>query len=224
MENYPELLFEKFQKDLKSDNEVLLYPLSKDMETTKAHSHDFYILLLFESGSGVHTIDSKDFVVKSKQLHFIQPQQVHRYRFNKGTAGYRLMISRKFFETFIAGLQYALALYMKHPVFDLNDKDFENLWQEFNAVVEEIKAKRMFRQLIIARFYVITYSISNIAAPYFDDLTVYNGNPILLEYIALIDKYYINERSVSFYAEQLKITPNYLNILCKRDFIVRLQI
>jgi AraC-like DNA-binding protein len=46
---------------------------------------------------------------------------------------------------------------------------------------------------------------------------VYHSNPIISKFLNLIDEHFRTERSVSFYADKLNISANYLNIVCKKN-------
>jgi AraC-like DNA-binding protein len=44
------------------------------------------------------------------------------------------------------------------------------------------------------------------------------GNGVLVsDYLKLIERYYVQEKSVAFYARKLHVTANYLNIVCRRN-------
>jgi len=62
--------------------------------------------------------------------------------------------------------------------------------------------------------------ISEEAEMIFNNQTVYKTKPILFKYRSLVDTHCKSEKLVSFYANQLNISANYLNILCKKYFHV----
>ena len=74
--------------------------------------------------------------------------------------------------------------------------------------------------ILNARCRIIAQLTSRAAEEKLNNLTVYETKPILFKYLSLIDDHFKEQKSVSFYADQLNITPNYLNILCKRHFNV----
>ncbi|WP_411973753.1 AraC family transcriptional regulator [Sphingobacterium sp. Lzh-3] len=216
MGKHVERNFEELKIQLKSESEILFFSITTELSNLQPRSHDFFMLLLFEHGIGVHTIDSVDFEIRPQQFHFLQPGQVHRYQFKGDIQGCGLVIHSQFFETFSAGFRFALQLYRKFPVLDLGDEDFNNLKKEFKGIEHEIVGSKMFKELIIAKLFVVAFSISRVSKEYFDDLTIYEGGFLFAEYQHLIDKHFVWERSVSFYAEKLNVSRNYLNYLVKR--------
>ncbi|WP_053003956.1 AraC family transcriptional regulator [Sphingobacterium sp. Ag1] len=210
--------FEEYQNKLDSNNEVLYYPLIGKSDTTEICRHDFFLLLLVESGTGIHTIDFIDHLIRPWQLHLVLPAQLHLLEISKDAVVYQFLIATEIFKIFAGSFRFGMAVYRKSPVFDLNEEEFLSLSNEFLGIRRDIENKEMFRKLVVARLFVIGYYVSQMAAQLVEDKTVYKGHPLLFEFLALIDKYYTSHRMVAFYAEKLKVTPNYLNVLCKKDF------
>lgn len=209
--------FEVLNREIVTEEEVIFFPLVEWENWTKAKSHDYFMLLLFESGSGTHRIDFKDFELGAKQFHLLQPQHTHEFKFNKDVKGYGLRVHRSIFELFSIGFHFALPMFIKHPVLKMNLLEFEYLQKEFEGIAEEIHSKK-FKDLIIARLFVIAFLVSRISKAYFRELTQVNENPKVYTFLKLIDLFYQSNRAVSFYAEKLNITTSHLTILCQRYF------
>ena len=216
MANYPVQKIDKFKLELKDAQDVLYYPLEGSQEIIQPHSHNFLLLALVESGSGVHTIDFIKQEVGPKQLHIIFPDQVHTWKLGEDTKLYQLMIDRKISDVIINAFRFALSVYKKHPVLNLTDSEYEILLGEFNAQKKALAKEKTVKDLIVARLWVIALLISEIGERVFDDLTLYKAQPILIDYMALVEAHFLEERGIAFYANILNITPNYLNILCKK--------
>ncbi|MDR2270860.1 MAG: helix-turn-helix domain-containing protein [Sphingobacterium sp.] len=210
--------FGAFETEIASENEVIFFSLKEVKDGVDMGDPDFFTLLLLESGSGIHKIDFLDFTVRPKQFHFVQPQQIHTYQFNDNVMGYGVMVHRKFFELFSNGFHFALPLYMKHPVLELREVEFKNLKGEFEGIRQEVGGSLVFRELVVARFFVIACLISRISKHYFENLPITKGNPKLYKFLGLIEEYFHSNRKPAFYAGKLNITVSYLNSLCKRYF------
>lgn len=209
-----------FKDKQQSEDSLLYHELHGERFIDKPHKHDFFLFLLFEKGNGTHSIDFVDYKVAGHQMHLLFPDQVHSWRLGKATAGYQLMISRPVFETFADSLRFSFVLYQHHPVIDLPEKVFQKLLYEFRSVEEELNQKPIHWEMIHLRARLIAQLVSREAEQKFKDLEVYRTKPVLFKYHALVDAHFKEQKSVTFYAEQLNITPNYLTILCKRYFHV----
>jgi AraC-like DNA-binding protein len=219
-DQFPILGIDAFKDEMQSGSELLYHEIHGERYIEKPHRHDFFVFLLFEKGSGTHTIDFVDYKVKDHQIHLLFPDQVHNWRLGKNTAGYQLMISRPVFETFAAHLFFSFVLYQNHPVIDLSPKVFQKLMYEFQAIENELHLKPVQWEVINLRSRLVAQLVSREAENKFEDLAVYRTKPSLFQYHSLVDIHFKEQKSVAFYAGQLNITPNYLNVLCKRHFHV----
>ncbi|WP_300596398.1 AraC family transcriptional regulator [Niabella sp.] len=219
-EPFPIFGIREFNATQQSEDHLAYHELHGERSIEKPHKHDFFLFLLFEKGSGVHTIDFVDYKVKQHQLHLLFPDQVHSWQLGKITSGFQLMISRPVFETFSDALRFSFFLYQHHPVLDLPEPVFKKLLYEFRSVKEELEQHPVQSEIITLRTRLIAQLASREAEREFEDFEVYRARPVLLKYQSLVDLHFKEQKSVTFYAGQLHITANYLNILCKRHFHV----
>lgn len=196
---------------------LLFHELNGERRIDEAHKHDFFIINLFEKGKGKHIIDFVEFPIESHQIHLVFPGQVHQWTIEKETVGYQLMISREWFENFLPFLRFSPAFYFQHPVFQISEEIYELLLQEFQAIKMELNSEKIFWELIQKRSEVVGLLISQSAEHTFKDFKVYSTNPIISKFLNLIEIHFKTERSVSFYASELHISANYLNIVCKKN-------
>ena len=216
-ENIPILGIDEFQlNNLGSDSSFQYHEICGARFIEKPHKHDFFLFLLFEKGSGTHTIDFIEHSITGNQLHLLFPDQVHSWNLGEETTAFQIMVSRRIFETFANSLKFDFVMYQKHPVLNLDCEVFQKLLYEFQAIQSELFLKPVLWDIINSRCQIIAQMVSREAERIFEDLKVYHAKPVLFEYLSMIDTYYKEEKSVAFYAEKLNISPNYLNILCKK--------
>jgi len=216
--NIPVLRINDFQIDLQSDGSIQYHEIFGSRLIDKAHQHDFFLFLLFENGGGTHTIDFIKHDVSSHQLHLLFPGQVHTWSLSENTRAFQIMISKRIFEIFATSLRYDLIRYQENPVLALSATAFRQLLYEFKEIQAELSLETRLWDIISSRCRIIAQLASREAEERFAGLTAYQTKPILVDYLSLIELNFKQQRSVAFYAEKLNITPNYLNILCKKHF------
>lgn len=219
-DHFPVLSIQEFSQGKSEDCTVLFHELHGERSIDEAHKHDFFIAILFEEGRGTHTIDFVEHPIADLQLHMVFPGQVHQWKIKKETIGYQLMIERDAFESFLPNLRFSSALYQRHPVMTLKKGAYEALLYEFRCVQKEIEKNTPFEALIKARCGIIGLLISKTAEKRFSDFDAYNSSAILSRFVSLIDKHFKEERSVAFYAHEINISPNYLNMVCRKQLNV----
>ena len=219
-EKFPTLGIKEFQPGPESAATLQYHEIHGEKNIEKPHKHDFFVFLLFEEGSGTHTIDFIDYKITGHQVHLLFPNQVHRWEFGKNTKACQLMISKNIFEAFTTSLESSFVLYQAHPVVNLAPPVFQKLLYEFQAIRTEIDANPVQWNIVNLRSKLIAQIISHEAEAEFKDMTIYRAKPLLLKYHSLIEHYFKEQKSVAFYARRLHISANYLNILCKKNLHV----
>lgn len=201
-------------------DEIIFNELVGHKYIEETHKHDFFIISLFDEASGVHNIDSIDYAVGNKEVHILFPNQMHKWDMKMHTKGYQLMIEKHFLEQFAPYFRFSFTNYQNNPVIKLSPSAFSKLKYEFTAIMEELQTENSLIHIIRARSAVIAAIVSAEAEKAFTEFKVYQSNDRLAKFNFLIDEFYKQEKSVSFYANQLHISANYLNILCKRELKV----
>ncbi|MDR2281554.1 MAG: AraC family transcriptional regulator [Sphingobacterium sp.] len=217
---FPILGIQEFNEKLIPSKNLLYHELRGERLIESPHKHDFFIIVLFEKGGGTHSIDFVNHPIEDHQIHLLFPGQVHEWKIEKNSIGYQLMVSREWFEHLIPSLRFAISYYQNHPVIRVDAKEYRLLLQEFTAIHDEMSKKEILWDIIQTRINLIALLVSQCAAARFEDFERYSATPILSRFLAYIDRHYTEEKSVSFYADKLNITPNYLNILSKKTLDV----
>lgn len=214
---FPVLGLQEFSETVSSDYHLLYHELHGERLIESPHKHDFFIIMLFERGVGKHIIDFIEYDIADKQVHLLFPGQVHEWQILEESIGYQLMISRQWFESFMPPLQFATSYhYQTHPVFEVSQSAYKSLFYEFKAIQQEMTTDNISWDIVQTRIKLVSLLLSKAVEEKFRDFEKYNATPILSKFLTHINQYFATERSVSFYAEKLNITANYLNIVCKK--------
>lgn len=216
-EHFPVLGIQDFSENQNSDGHILFNELHGERSIDLPHKHDFFIINIFQKGSGTHVIDFVSYQIKDHQIHLVFPDQVHQWYIEKGTVGYQLMISRAWFEKLLSSLRFSALFYQNYPVVDLSEDIFQSVLYEFQSIQKEMQAEKIFWEMIQKRCEIISLLISKSVEKAFKDYEAFHNSPVISKYLSLIDLNFKKERSVSFYAEKLHISANYLNIISKKS-------
>ncbi|MDR2275791.1 MAG: helix-turn-helix domain-containing protein [Sphingobacterium sp.] len=182
---------------------------------------DFFIVILFENGAGIHIIDDTEYQIHKNQAHIIFPEQKHYWNYDSTTIVHQLVISQEWYEAIRIFFQFNETVYKKFPVIPLNTRIFNKLVKECeeigllqrNTHLHVIDDNIMFiKSKIIVQ--IISREIENILNEHGSQMPP----AILVNFIILIKKHCQNENSVKFYADRLGVSSNHLNVLCKKHF------
>lgn len=209
-----------FDSSAESGYKLLRHEVDGKSRIEKPHKHDFFMLFVVKKGGGTHSIDFADYKVTGNQVHLLFPGQVHRWELDEDTSGFQLMVGRRAFETSSNFLRLSFIAYRSHQVIDMPPAVFEALRYELEALEGELGAALVDWDMVQLRSRVALQLVSREAERIYEDIGTYRANPILFKYHGLVDIHFKAHKNVAYYADQLNISPNYLNILCKRHLHV----
>lgn len=216
MELFPIIDIQDFREKQLSGNDNFSYSELKGIHhIERPHRHHFFLLALFEQAGGIHTIDFNEYKIENRQIHILFPKQVHTWNLEQHTMGYQLMVDREHFEKFSSNFPFSFAYYQKNPVLTLSESVFNLLLYEFKAIQNELEEQNILPEVIHARTAVIIAMVSKEIRKIFHDNENNPYNTRLVKLHELIDEFFREEKSVSFYAEKLNISTSYLTKICR---------
>jgi AraC family transcriptional activator of pobA len=185
-----------------------------------AHKHSFYHLVFFTKGGGSQTIDFEQVPVKTNQIYFMIPGQVHNWSFEGDVDGYIVNFSVPFFQSFMHKANYMDELpfftgVVADSVIDIPADLQPHLINLFEELINESEEKHplqedMIRSILLQVFiHVARLKMAAVHA----NVPSYNYT-LLRNFQKLIEKNYRLIKLPKQYAELLYITPNHLNALC----------
>lgn len=208
------------------DDEIIISRFSEYSENYKhlhlPHKHNFYHVVFFTEGRGNHTIDFEKFDVKSNQIYFMVPGQVHSWNFEGTAEGYIINFSASFYQSFLLRPDYLEQFFFfggnaKESVIDVPKEIQQQITDVFECILAEAKSNSKMKMDIIRTFLLqIFLRIAQLGR----ENTLYtsenNYNYTLLNnFKKLIELNYNKLKLPKEYAALLYITPNHLNALCQ---------
>jgi AraC family transcriptional activator of pobA len=208
-QNQQDVLINRFAPYLKSHRNLHL-----------PHKHSFYHLVFFTKGGGSQTIDFQQVPVKSHQIYFMIPGQVHNWAFEGEVDGYIINFSESFFQSFLLKANYLEEFsfftgIVSDSVIDIPEELREKIIQVFEELISESEEpKPLETDMLKALMLQLFISVARLGLTD-NNKTVPSYNYTLLRnFQKLIEKNYATIKLPKQYAELLYITPNHLNALC----------
>lgn len=184
------------------------------------HRHNFFHLLLFTEGSGMHAIDFQNFPVKPYHIYFMVPGQVHSWDFEIPADGYVVNFSASFFQQFLLRPNYLETFSFFQG--DAADSAFEipvEMRPKIKALFENILHENEGNEhlnidLITVQLLEIFIYLSRLSTNKNTDTSSSYNYTLLKNFKQLIEKNFSTLKLPKEYAALLYITPNHLNALC----------
>jgi AraC-like DNA-binding protein len=190
----------------------------KSYDTNMLHRHTFFELFFFRTASGKHEIDFSSYNLEPNCVHFVSPGQIHKLILKKHE-GFVICFTEEFVslkpgESFIQNFPF---FENQPPLLKLSKalaKDIGNLvtriYSEFKAL--QPHGTELFRHylnilLLKLRLHLQASGRAWAAA---------DKNHKVTQFKKLVNDYYLEHKPVAYYAQELNISPNHLNALCKK--------
>ncbi len=198
--------------------------LSKNPHLQVVHSHSFYHLVYFTSGSGHHTIDFKTFPVQPGSMYFMRPGQVHNWQFEGVVDGYIVNFSPTYFDQLLISSHFVDQFAFFNPglhaqvVFlsSASQKETETI---FEKILQEQADRHPFDQVMIASLLIqlfATVARQHSGASFANPSTNHHADTVR-QFHQLIETHFLEKKLPKEYAALLFVTPSHLNALCKEQ-------
>lgn len=193
-------------------------PLQDNATPMYSHQDDYYIIGLVEQGIGCCIIDFKEITISQGDLFLIQPRQVHRFVRSKDAVGWVLFADCSFIGNEAKRILDKFQLFAS--TIKIDERKMNELKQmasilayRINEITDELK-RATVRKLAEAYINIVAESIQEIE----QHQTKYSHRhiEIVMSFFHLLTEHITVNRSPSYYASLLNISPVYLNEIVKK--------
>lgn len=208
-----------------SDSECYINTLSDHLSTShkhinRPHKHDFYTMVLFTKGSGIHEIEFERYEVRPGSLYYLSPGQTHNWDLSHDADGFVVFHSAEFYNL-NSGLDtanflfYAQASGWRQPVLPEHEiREFATLFRKIQQEKATAGNKSRFMILsLLTQLYILSERRIDAERPVAAAHDSYHAKHI--RFLELLEKHYAEVKSIRQYADWLHITPKHLNRINK---------
>ena len=185
---------------------------------------NFILMALCKHGKAQYSIDTREQTVKPGDLLFISERHiVDNYMASPDFECLCIMVSTEFYHGFIQNVKNVSSLLlfsMNNPVVSLTPCEIQVYGNYYQTIREKMGDKEhhyrtdLVKALLLAMFYDMSNVIWRVEQQGAKSQT--RADVIFAHFIHLLEQHFRKERRVSWYAEQLCITPKYLSEIVKQ--------
>mgnify|MGYP002622661277 CR=1 FL=1 len=184
---------------------------------------NFILMALCKHGKAQYSIDTREQTVKPGDLLFISERHIiDNYMASPDFECLCIMVSTAFYHGFIQNVKNVSSLLlfsMNNPVVSLTPREIQVYSNYYQTIREKMSDQEhhyrteLVKALLLAMFYDMSNVIWRVEQNSQKSQT--RADVIFAHFIRLLEKHFRQERRVSWYAEQLCITPKYLSEIVK---------
>lgn len=206
------------------DGEVAFLHNSADMTGEEVVELEWVMVVMAISGSFTCNINEDEVHLRAHDLLMLAPGFVISRR--RKTDDFHckcLCFSKSLLETVVnySIFNWDIASFlMRHPVMVLTDKEYEIFIQFYSLLEFKLKNQNTgcYRDAMRCLVRSFLYELKGVLDRYVqvDQKGYSQGRNLFKSFLDIISASYPKPRSVSYYAEQLNVTPKYLSTVCKQ--------
>lgn len=184
---------------------------------------DVAVLAICLSGNCRVGINLEDYMLSTRQMLVILPDQIVQCQsISSDFSGAFVVFTKAFMDTILPRLKEILPLflYLKgHPCIDLTQEEIDDMVECHSFLWKKVKmTNNLFRKEIAQGLLMsLFYDLYNICAPNINlvDNAPNRQQEIFERFLAEVTSSYKSERSVTYYAKKLFLTPKHLSWVVK---------
>ena len=184
---------------------------------------NFILMALCRKGRAQYSIDTREQQVRPGDLLFISERHiVDNYMASPDFECLCIMVSTEFYHGFVQNVKNVSSLLLfstKNPVVSLTAREVQVYGNYYQNIREKMSdAEHHYRtELVKALLLAMFYDMSNVIwrVEQESQKTHSRADALFARFIVLLEQNFRRERRVSWYAEQLCITPKYLSEIVK---------
>ena len=186
------------------------------------HRHNYFTIIWIKKGQGNHQVDLENYKLENNTIFCITPGQIHHLATTGHLEGYVISFTADFLGPstgnidllFNTGLFYTFS---HSPMIRVGDEISDDLEDTASKMMREYANHFLLRSEVLRGFLQIflvylTRQYTNLEKPEPASKSV----ELAKRFLASLDKQYKEKRMVTEYAEELAVTPNYLNDVVKK--------
>lgn len=185
----------------------------------KPHRHNFYAVVLFTKGEGVHEIDFQKYEVSAGSLFFLSPGQIHSWELSEDIDGYIFFCSQEYYEMhyvnqrlknfpFFGSVAFPRKLQLQAEDLKTSIAQFKELEKEYHSqhLMKESYILSLMSQIFIHATRQFSKDYHHLASKasisYFKHYQHFEN---------LLEQHFTTQKSMAYYASLLDISPKHLN-------------
>ena len=201
------------------DDLLLTERINEAPMPTEPRRMNFILIGLCTKGEVMYQLDTQKQVIKPGDILIVSDRHVvDSYQRSPDMEGLCMMMSVHFFREIIQNVSDVSALFLfsrQHPVMSLEQREIDTFKEYFQVIKQKISdegnhfRKDLVKTLLLAMFYDLSNIIFRMQTV--NDRRQTRAEGIFAQFMPLVEQNFRKERRVSWYAQQLGISPKYLS-------------
>ncbi|WP_343318209.1 AraC family transcriptional regulator [Sphingobacterium multivorum] len=201
------------------DSNIYYSLIQKPVRIDVPQKTGYFNIVLFEEGNGVIKIDGQSYEIQKSKVFVLLPGQYGSGNILRGTVAHHLMARTEVYHSISSVTSFPIGKLKLTPELNLSRKIFDNLRDEIikiKDILAESSGNYSENEDVVINRLKTIYLMLKAECMNIRNLEVFDvTHPAVDKFVQLVEENFRTYKNVNFYAEQIHIQSNYLNILCK---------
>ena len=205
-------------------DKIILLESSGNVKFPNDFLQHYHTHILCSRGSTKFVFNNKQYTAKAGEFVFwFADSQLTDITFSKNFKANVLFVERDFLDNNIPDQNWSIDVILHsraNPILHLQDKDKTKAISNFSLLYNRFleRGHLFYNNTLQLQMQLFLFDMWNIFANDYErrKRTVQSGS-LYEQFMLLVQEHCMEEREVQFYADQLHITPKYLNYVCKQN-------
>lgn len=206
------------QQEKHYQQEVFYSSISGPYKMANTEIHRSFLLLFIEQGGGWLYVNGTKQAIAPLQVRLIAPGQWYKWDLDPDAKVHQLVLGTTVFQKSVTHFPERPFRHVDFIQFE--SANFLRLLAEVTMIRRELSVQPVMPHVILLRCNVLAHLLTGLAEAAFHNRHRIRNTPLICRFQQLVEEKFSEQKSLSFYARALSITPNYLSILCKRTLKV----
>lgn len=202
---------------------VELKDIKKYIQDNPLHTLTYYDVTIISEGEGFFDIENTQGQVKESDILFTLPNQLRKWDTQNIINGYALIFEEEFLLSFfndadfLNNISYLNRATQKTNRLSLSHEELRHTERLILEIKSEIKRSNVNKHILRALLYQILIQLDRIFIEQNSMSPNLRRNRYVDSFYNLVHAHYRKSHTIQHYANELCLTPNYLNELVKRE-------
>jgi len=180
---------------------------------------EFHLISLTQTSETIINVNTKGINLDQRMLWFVVPGQVMSWVRDPSNTGYHLL----FMEDFVSGLsidlqaEFPFLKLTERSVFNITDEEYESLELDMGRMLSVFQNPHPYQEKMLKGMLAsLLYNCKSMHERHkTTESQLSRGQVLTQQFEQLVNKLYLDSKTVGDYAEHLNVTPNYLTTMVK---------
>jgi AraC-like DNA-binding protein len=187
-----------------------------------AHSHNYYEMIWLIKGQGTLHVDMQEYAIEDNTIFYLKPNEPHQFQTQSEMEGFVFSFPDGFFSVgeydFDLACQSSLfQLFIERRTISTANGMEEDMKEIVLKMIKELENQYSYSMDLLKRYFkIFLIYLMRTVEENFQSTEQSRETELVKKFMELLDKNFKEKKMVAEYAEQLLVTPNYLNRAVKK--------